>query len=456
MGKKTGAEKPRVVRVPRKAISGIDVGGTGEPMLFRQFLGRKPGPAKVSLRTAALRKLPAAAAEEGVAGGVVPGELVKVTRREVEERALVVREAPVPVAVSYAERTAAANRGFVAKVYADFFPGGRLLGAEERERAFAAMYEGAGSARSGYLKEALTPGGWWAFTHAPWSYIDGQALNAVRGRVFPSDADVFAAELANFFQNPYEQRYVDPATGLPDPLGRYPSLTTARPRTMEGEARKGDYFFLRNGSPKFDTVTSTAGRTRRIVLDVRNQGAAVSAALAVARLFDDDAVSPHLSELKVFLKTTPVPAEPVLIKRDKLIVYYNKRPGEAPDTDAVGAALDAAIKSSFPPGDAVDEAGPFYALLGGGTAWAEDPSGFTGDGSQSFTQTRLSAVRAAIEAPGADAIDSPDALGARIRTAFAAAGIDPDRPHLQLRDRPFRAVQENRVPLRDANPRFLS
>jgi len=195
------------------------------------------------------------------------------------------------------------------------------------------------------------------------------------------------------------------------------------------------YFHVNNYSKKFQDAHKK-GRyeglgklARRIIVNVKTQEAGLRVADKLYGLMDDDLVSPNMREFKIFLSDAD-PA-PKGVKNDKLVVYYQLPPGTIDDTvDPVGDKIVAAIGDAVTDDDLASELSPFYARVGNGVAYAEEPKYFVGELDNSFTETRAQVISDVIKSNE----DVPDleTFTAKLSTALRDKFIDPDQPHRHL------------------------
>ncbi|MBO2451669.1 hypothetical protein J4573_31580 [Actinomadura barringtoniae] len=201
---------------------------------------------------------------------------------------------------------------------------------------------------------------------------------------------------------------------------------------LEGDSH---YFHVNNYSKKFQDAHKK-GRyeglgklARRIIVNVKTQEAGLRVADKLYGLMDDDLVSPNMREFKIFLSDQDPP--PKGVKNDKLVVYYQLPPGTTDDTvDTVGDKIVATIGDAVTDDDLASDLSPFYARVGNGVAYAEEPKYFVGELDNSFTETRAQVISDVIKSN--DEIPDLATFTAKLSTALRDKFIDPDQPHRHL------------------------
>ncbi|MCK2219983.1 T3SS effector HopA1 family protein [Actinomadura sp. ATCC 31491] len=188
---------------------------------------------------------------------------------------------------------------------------------------------------------------------------------------------------------------------------------------------KGDYFHVISehytGSKADRQATA-----RRIIVNVKDQRAALAASHALAALFTDRSLDPYFRSFKVYLSATPDPNQKV--KYDKLVVYYQRPPGNGPDT--VGDQITGALKKAVPETDRDPKVSAFYAILAPGLAWAQEPKYYLKNVQGSFTESRRDIIAKVIE--DNPAVTDENAFAVLVEDAFQKAGVDPRAPHRHL------------------------
>ncbi|WP_174889912.1 T3SS effector HopA1 family protein [Acrocarpospora pleiomorpha] len=193
----------------------------------------------------------------------------------------------------------------------------------------------------------------------------------------------------------------------------------------------GDYFYVDNRKypPKWDDLAwteSIKNRTRRLIVNVRSQGAGLRAADALTRLIGDPVVGPNFYQFKVFLSTTPQPERN--IKNDKLVVYYIVGPDSADGADVVGDQLVAAMTSVLEAADADPATSPFYSTVTTPISWAEEAEDYlTGYTGKSFTQTRSMIIAGVIN--NTPHVGDAAQLAFHILLAFEDKGVSAPSRH---------------------------
>jgi HopA1 effector protein family len=333
-------------------------------------------------------------------------------------------------------KNAEANKEVLDSIY-DFF-----YDAEGQKKGddtmLSKVYGLMGKGSAGYLKEAITDDDFNTFQSIPGSRINGQKVSAWR------KADTaYQARLAKYLKDmikfdadmdvyrPLMEQYESmskSARGLP-PVGPVEPKAPKAPRGPHSNTEsvlKGDYFHVHNN--KFNKKQSRKKRSRRIIVNVKTQKAALKLAQNLGTLFQNGAVSPNLSEFKVFLSKTP--DEEASVKHDKIVVYYLV--DETGDTaaDSVGDAIVETIQGSVTEDDVVDKFAPFYSRIGPGVAWAEEPKQFVAALKGSFTRTRSDIISDVIKKN--PVIKSKSDFLDLVTAAMAAAKVDPTSPHRHL------------------------
>ncbi|WP_433514425.1 T3SS effector HopA1 family protein [Nonomuraea sp. CA-143628] len=192
------------------------------------------------------------------------------------------------------------------------------------------------------------------------------------------------------------------------------------------ELQRGDYFHLTNethplsGTQRTQTLTN---RARRLVVNVKNQAAALKAVRGLIPLFKNVDVGPFFRSFKVFLSSTPDTKKAV--KHDKLVVYYALKDPNA--ADDVGNQLASAIETAVPEADRDSQFAPFYAYVRPGVAWSEEPKYYVQKLDNSFTETRANVIDDVIK--NNDAVPNEAAFVTLVDNAFRGAQIDSAKPH---------------------------
>ncbi|MCA2224206.1 T3SS effector HopA1 family protein [Nonomuraea aurantiaca] len=192
------------------------------------------------------------------------------------------------------------------------------------------------------------------------------------------------------------------------------------------ELRDGDYFHLTNEAfplPRAQKTQTLTNRARRLIVNVKDQAAALKAVRGLVPLFRNADVGPFFRSFKVFLSSRADTKKSV--KYDKLVVYYAlKDPNGADD---VGNQLVSAIETAVPEGDRDSAFAPFYSFLTPGVAWAEEPKYYVQKLDNSFTETRANVIDDVIK--NNDAVPNEAAFATLVDNAFQREHIDPVKPH---------------------------
>ncbi|MEU8140738.1 T3SS effector HopA1 family protein [Nonomuraea sp. NPDC048901] len=195
--------------------------------------------------------------------------------------------------------------------------------------------------------------------------------------------------------------------------------------------RAGDYFHLTNEAhplPSAQKAQTLANRARRLIVNVKNQAAALKAVRGLVPLFKDGNVGPFFRSFKVFLSSKADTQKSV--KYDKLVVYYALKDPNAADDD-VGKQLVSAIETAVPEGDRDSAFAPFYSFLTPGVAWAEEPKYYVQKLDNSFTETRANVIDDVIK--NNDAVPNEAAFATLVDNAFRSERIDPVKPHRHVK-----------------------
>jgi hypothetical protein len=196
------------------------------------------------------------------------------------------------------------------------------------------------------------------------------------------------------------------------------------------ELRDGDYFHLTNEAfplPRAQKAQTLTNRARRLIVNVKNQAAALKAVRGLVPLFRNADVGPFFRSFKVFLSSRADTKNSV--KYDKLVVYYAlKDPNGADD---VGNQLVSAIETTVPEGDRDSAFAPFYSYLTPGVAWAEEPKYYVQKLDNSFTETRANVIDDVIK--NNDAVPNEAAFATLVDNAFQRERIDPVKPHRHVK-----------------------
>jgi len=189
----------------------------------------------------------------------------------------------------------------------------------------------------------------------------------------------------------------------------------------------GDYFHLINEAhplPSAQKAQNLANRARRLIVNVKNQAAALKAVRGLVPLFKDGNVGPFFRSFKVFLSSRADTQKSV--KYDKLVVYYALKDPNAADDD-VGKQLVSAIETAVPEGERDSTFAPFYSFVTPGVAWSEEPKYFVQKLDNSFTETRANVIDDVIK--NNDAVPNEAAFATLVDNAFQRERIDPAKPH---------------------------
>ncbi len=201
------------------------------------------------------------------------------------------------------------------------------------------------------------------------------------------------------------------------------------PQTNEESVVKGDYFHVSNKNKK-DGPQDLPGRSRRIIVNVKTQEAALKVGRSLNRLFAEPGVGEYIRKYKVYLSSTPQPNRKV--KYDKLVIYYGLGDQTDDGSDTVGDAIVSAISNAVGPGDVDEDFAPFYSRISPGIAWAEEPKYFVQSLQGSFTRTRANVIQDVIKSH--PTIASEKKFVELVNKALEKARIDPQRPHRHLPD----------------------
>lgn len=193
------------------------------------------------------------------------------------------------------------------------------------------------------------------------------------------------------------------------------------PKAVVGKLAVGDYFRVYNKHPA--APGSLKGKARRIVVNVKSQKAALKVAESLTKLYADKDVSPYVRQFKIYLSGKQ--GDTAKVKYDKLVVYY-RTGDETTDNDAVGDAITKAIDTAVTPDDRESAFAPFYARVGPGIAWAEEPKYYVDTLQGSFTSTRRDLIVGVIRKN--KNIVGKDAFAKLVAGAFQAAKVDVDHP----------------------------
>jgi hypothetical protein len=197
------------------------------------------------------------------------------------------------------------------------------------------------------------------------------------------------------------------------------------PRNRHEAVARGDYFHVHNESGKLRYREPS----RRIVVNVGSQQAALKVAESLTGLFKDNLVSPHLSEYKIFLSQAASTPE-TRIKHDKLVVYYTPADDSPDAVDTVGDKIADTITSAITPGDVGGAFAPFYSRISDNLAWGEETEHFVHSLKGSFTQAREQIIKKLIQST--DEVGDLNAFTKLVAKAFQSNWIDPDQPHRHL------------------------
>lgn len=249
---------------------------------------------------------------------------------------------------------------------------------------------------------------------------------------------ITAQEMGRDAQAKYARRKAewDEKTAKLPPGAKPPKPPRPLPRNRHEAVARGDYFHVHNESGKLRDRQPS----RRIVVNVGSQQAALKVAERLTGLFKDNQVSPHLSEYKIFLsraKSTPE----TRIKHDKLVVYYSPADDSPDAVDTVGDKIADTITSVITPGDVGGEFAPFYSRISDNLAWGEETEHFVHSLKGSFTQAREQIIKKLIQ--DTDAVDDLVAFTKLVAKAFQANLIDPRQPHRHL-DKPTTTTTTDR------------
>jgi hypothetical protein len=238
---------------------------------------------------------------------------------------------------------------------------------------------------------------------------------------------ITAQEMGRDAQAKYTKRKVawDKEVAQLPPGAKQPRPPRPLPRSRHEAILRGDYFHVHNESGKLRNKRPS----RRIVVNVGSQQAALKVAESLTGLFKDDSVSPHLSEYKVFLsqaKSTPE----TRIKHDKLVVYYAPVDDSPDAVDTVGDKIADTVTAAITPGDVGGEFAPFYSRISDNLAWGEETAHFVHSLKGSFTQAREQIIKKLIE--DTDEVADPETFTELVGEAFKSNWIDRDLPHRHL------------------------
>jgi len=395
--------------------------------------------------------------EDGTPGSVAPDENLTVDQDGSQTTARtkqdVLQQNAAPTDLERYERNAKANQAALDSIYAFYYePDGSK---KPDKRLISALYRLMSTETSDYFKEAISEEDFGRLEKIPNSVVRGQQVSAYeRARkaydqemaAFQKEWDRYDTEWAD-----YEVRFAEyEAQDAPDaqaPVAPVPPDKTQEPMEPDGPTNNleslvdADYFHVRNLGFAVRTADRQE-RSRRLVINLKTQGASLKVAESLGALFRDDDVSPYLSEFKVFLSSTA--NDTMKVKYDKIVVYYVTAPADDDDedgSDRIGDRLVDTIESSVTEDDIVDEFAPFYSWVGPGVAWAEEPKYYVEALTGSFTQTRSGIIAKVIKEN--NNIPDKETFVRLVAEAMRDARIDPDSPHRHLLDEDASSDEES-------------
>ncbi|MBO2451670.1 hypothetical protein J4573_31585 [Actinomadura barringtoniae] len=210
-----------------------------------------------------------------------------------------------------------------------------------------------------------------------------------------------------------------------------------REQVLREAVQEGDYFHVHNVSklytkahPSGDRAAGLGKLARRIVVNVKTQEAGLKVAGKMAALMDDPLVSPNMRQFKIYL-SKEVPTGETTVKHDKLVIYYQLPPGTGDTTsDPVGDKIVAAVGEAVGEEEMGSDLAPYYARLGPGVAWAEEPKYFVGELDNSFTESRAEVISNVIN--DNDTVPTLAGFLDKVTAALRGKFIDPAQPHRHL------------------------
>ena len=193
-------------------------------------------------------------------------------------------------------------------------------------------------------------------------------------------------------------------------------------KTVRGtDLNKPNYYHVHNSH--YVKPEGVPRNARRIVANVATQQDTMRVFERLVALFrSGGAEASHIKEFKVYVGN----ADKTVIKKDKLVVYYDYVAGPG-GADSVGDAIVALVQSAG--ATFGEDLAPFYSAVAPGIAWAEEPK-FHSEAKEmqgSFTRTRASVITAVVAA-NARVATLPQFIEL-VTAAFAGFGIDLRRAH---------------------------
>lgn len=318
-----------------------------------------------------------------------------------------------------ARLNAESNRAALEKIYNVFYADGVRTNADEAlEKQLVKLYWIMGKGSADYVNKPVTDAEFQNFMATPKSEITAQGKSVSINKRYQRRKKRWDQAIAAWQKLPETTR------------GPEPSEPRRPPQTFKEAVARGDYFHVYNRSGNWKEE-DLSGRARRIIVNVNSQQAGLKVAKSMSGLFDDPVVSPHLRQYKIFL-TQAEPTASTGVKHDKLVIYYSLATDATEDDDEVGDRIVAAIKGSIDSGDVGGEFAPFYARVGPGIAWAEEPKYFVDTLKGSFTESREQIVANVIKDAQNQNVKDLDTFVGLVSKALQDNWVDPVNPHRHL------------------------